>query len=160
MSEAEGNIHGFHNYDPYSTCSDELVAVQVPADIFAEAASDPRLAAAIEQLSVAVKASPGDDLKVVAIDGVLKWTVANFAGTAKTSDTGAAHYIGSGYGVEYPPTLGTFTLTVTPVAATLVLKDDVEGREVTYRGEGVSMGLNNTYSGSLRDTYAGIEHNI
>ncbi|GBE84569.1 hypothetical protein SCP_0605480 [Sparassis crispa] len=121
--------------------------VQVPADVFAEAASDPRLAAAIEQLSEAIEAGAGDELHVVAIDGVLKWTSTNFAGTAKTSDTGAARYIGTGYSVEYPPTKGTFELTLTPVTATLVLKDDVEGREATYKGEGVSKDLNNTYKG-------------
>ncbi|GBE84567.1 hypothetical protein SCP_0605460 [Sparassis crispa] len=122
--------------------------VQVSSDVFVEAVSDPRLAAAVEQLRARVNKSPaGDNLEAVAKDGVLKWTVANFAGTAKTSDTGAARYIGTSYSVEYPPTVGTFTLTLTPITATLVLKDDAEGREVTYRGEGVSMGLNNTYSG-------------
>ncbi|GBE84571.1 hypothetical protein SCP_0605500 [Sparassis crispa] len=122
--------------------------VQVPADLFAEAAGDAKLVAFVKEVQAAA-VDPNKPYRLNATgDGAfLRWTLGPYRGSASASNMGAGDFSGDGQTGTSTAKTGRFTLDLAPHRAHLVLMDNNAVLVLDYTGHGFERGLDGNYHG-------------
>ncbi|GBE84595.1 hypothetical protein SCP_0605740 [Sparassis crispa] len=123
--------------------------VQVPADVFAEAAGDAELAAFVKEVqTAAVDSNKPYALRVMSNGKFLQWTVGPYRGVANAAfKRGAGNFRGHGTNGESAAKTGRFTLVLAPRTVHLVLTDDKGELVFDFTAGGLEKGLDGSYEG-------------